>query len=290
MCDQRLKLWNTMASLARMRASWRGSLACSCRDDRAPRRSPRPRPRSGPRWGLEQVDAAQERALAGAAGAQDGDHVALVRLHRDALEHLDLAELLLLMPSTAEGRRMLRHIGLECSFSALLELRPLPLCSVKPKKCIGRFGSGFHTMAEVGPRQRMMGAGRHHPPSARPQGDRPPAQIQLAPPLLPDAPGSLDELRRDDDHAGELLGQRFEPARHVDRVADPPSTRRPGPWPIARPGSPDQRCRPMPMPQRLLELDRKIVVEQVQRLGHAARRFERRPRRRQRRSRARTAP
>ena len=107
MCDQRLKLWNTMASLARIRASWRGSLACSAamrarlqrdllagdHDAALVRR-------------LEQVDAAQERALAGAAGAQDGDHVALGAPDGDALEHLDLAELLL-DALDGQGRRFL---------------------------------------------------------------------------------------------------------------------------------------------------------------------------------------
>ena len=43
---------------------------------------------------LQQVDAAEQRALAGAAGAQDGDHVVLVGGQRDALQHLQVAEAL----------------------------------------------------------------------------------------------------------------------------------------------------------------------------------------------------
>ena len=43
---------------------------------------------------LQQVDAAEQRALAGAAGAQDGDHIVLVGGQRDALQHLQVAEAL----------------------------------------------------------------------------------------------------------------------------------------------------------------------------------------------------
>ena len=43
---------------------------------------------------LEQIDAAQKRALARAGRAEDRDHVAVVRGQRHALQHFELAEAL----------------------------------------------------------------------------------------------------------------------------------------------------------------------------------------------------
>ena len=48
---------------------------------------------------LEEVHAAQQRRLARPGPAEDHDHLALVHLHVDALEHLEVAESLL-SPST----------------------------------------------------------------------------------------------------------------------------------------------------------------------------------------------
>ena len=93
MWDHRLKLWNTMPSSARMRSTCRRSsgMAWPLRrrthadDFAADRDAPGIRR-------LQQVDAAQERALARAAGADHGDHVADMRGQRHAFQHLELAE------------------------------------------------------------------------------------------------------------------------------------------------------------------------------------------------------
>ena len=89
---------------------------------------------------LQQVDAAQERALAGAAGAQDRDHVALGRRHRHALEHLDRAELLL-DALCGQGRRILAHGIPGNSLSAIARFAPLISRCVKPR-CCGLAGIG----------------------------------------------------------------------------------------------------------------------------------------------------
>jgi hypothetical protein len=59
---------------------------------------------------LEQVDAAQERALAGARAADHRDHVAVAGAERHALEHLERAETLVQILDDQRGRRPHRHV------------------------------------------------------------------------------------------------------------------------------------------------------------------------------------
>ena len=222
MCDQRLKLWNTMASLAAdarklarilglqaaVTAGRQGDLLARDHD-------------AAVVGGLEQIDAAQERALARAAGAQDGDHVALVRLHRDALEHLDLAELLL-DALDRQGRRILLMSGSDVPSRRWASLRPLPLALSSPRNARARAAAKFRHHGAAG--CTAIGQCGRAAPSTISQTPRRPARPRRSTSRrsTPDrlTPRPVDQLRRDERHAVQLLGQRLEPAGDVDRVAD----------------------------------------------------------------------
>ncbi len=78
--DQRLKLWNTMPRRERMRSTWRAigrPTAVPFRRRTMRDRFAADRDLAGVRR-LQHVDAAQQRGLARAGGAEDRDDVALV--------------------------------------------------------------------------------------------------------------------------------------------------------------------------------------------------------------------
>ena len=84
MCGNRLKLWNTMPT------SWRRPSRSTPRPDACS-----PSTRMAPSLDLlEGVDAAQERRLAAARRADEADHVVLVDVQVDALQHVVGAEAL----------------------------------------------------------------------------------------------------------------------------------------------------------------------------------------------------
>ena len=94
MWDQRLKLWNTMATRERMRSTWPRSAGSM-----PPRRPFEPDLLAADAdlagiGHFEHVDAAEHRRLARARGAEDRDHVALARVERNALQHFERAEAL----------------------------------------------------------------------------------------------------------------------------------------------------------------------------------------------------
>jgi hypothetical protein len=68
---------------------------------------------------FQQVDAAQERGLAGTGGTQDRDHIAVAGGQRDALEHLQLAVAFVQVADFKRGRG-LSHVRSSLCFAFLL--------------------------------------------------------------------------------------------------------------------------------------------------------------------------
>ena len=95
MCGHRLNCWNTMPRSRRIRliSDERPRLALAARIAAIAQRLAVDEDVAGRRR-LEVVDAAQERALARAAGADHADDVAAVNVERHALQHFERAETL----------------------------------------------------------------------------------------------------------------------------------------------------------------------------------------------------
>ena len=95
MCGHRLNCWNTMPRSRRIAVDLgeRARLALPARVDARSERLAVDEDLAGGRR-LEVVDAAQQRALARAAGADHADHAAAMHVERDALQHLERPEAL----------------------------------------------------------------------------------------------------------------------------------------------------------------------------------------------------
>jgi hypothetical protein len=76
--------------------------------------------------GLEQVDAAQERALARARAADHRDHVAVARRQRDPFQHLERTEALVQIAYQQSRRRLDRYVH-----------RPAPATLSSPTTLLG---------------------------------------------------------------------------------------------------------------------------------------------------------
>ena len=91
---------------------------------------------------LQEVDAAEHGALAGAAAAEDGDDIALVGLERDALEHFEVAEALVHVLDD-EGRRGIRHSSVPCLLRRGYDCRLVPITIGRGRgRCQAQSGGG----------------------------------------------------------------------------------------------------------------------------------------------------
>ena len=171
--------------------------------------------------------------------------------------------------------------GSNVPFRRSWSLRPLPLALSSPRNASAELRQQVSPPWPRSARASARLAGRRHPPPARLRGDpvlprrsssrrRPPARCTPA--------RSTSCAETTSWQANSLVSASSRLATlTVSPIAVSEAAAAVAHLAQDRPG-PD--AAPMPMRKRLVELDRELAVEQVQRLGHAARRCERRPRRR----------